>query len=278
MKQTLVLFWGVAILLSASSCQKKTSDNLINQNTSNSNPHPHPVAKSSSEDLGFTFLEMGEMHNAGVGYLITSLANSGYDLDDQDAADTLVHYLFPYLNYNYPSIFTASDSAVCDTIIYQSLLSGDMLDGDSLWQHAKTGAQSLVSSTEMQFITQLDTILNDASALSSSITRDSVLGYIIMRLNSVITTYNNQTWSSGDDGNAAAGVLYIARASAGYWRNDNTNSDPAAFLVQVDAAGYLFGWAKAWLYDQLDTPEARIHAGFGMACIASGMRTINTIL
>jgi hypothetical protein len=117
----------------------------------------------------------------------------------------------------------------------------------------------------MQFITQLDTILNDANALSSSITRDSVFGYIIMRLNSVITTYNNQTWSSGDDGNAAAGVLYIARASAGYWRNDGTTTEPPTTFIQADAGGYLYGWFKAWLYDQLDTPEARIKAGLDAA-------------
>jgi hypothetical protein len=68
------------------------------------------------------------------------------------------------------------------------------------------------------------------------------------------------------------GTLEIGLNSYLFWKRDDVVLDgPKGIVVQADAAGYIIGWAKAWLWDNLTTSKDRINAGLGTAGAASGM-------
>jgi hypothetical protein len=68
------------------------------------------------------------------------------------------------------------------------------------------------------------------------------------------------------------GTLEIGLNSYLFWKRDDVVLDgPKGIVIQADAAGYIIGWAKAWLWDDLPTSKDRINAGLGAAGAASGM-------
>jgi len=69
-----------------------------------------------------------------------------------------------------------------------------------------------------------------------------------------------------------SGALEIGLNSYLFWKRDDVVLDgPKGIVIQADAAGYIIGWAKAWLWDDLPTSKDRINAGLGTAGAASGM-------
>ena len=264
MKRNVLIISGTAfILFIVFSCGKKA---LAPDTKSGTSTTKH-YAKTSSGDIGFTFAQMGAMHNATLDYVLTTLAGKTGGLSNAQYADSLTRTVFPYLRTNYPGIFTANDSLYSDSTLLAGLNADDYYNGDSAWKAGLSYTSSHITNHELAYINRIDTIFNASNALyaGSTITRDSTFGYIIARLNAVISTFNSDTWNTGSDGDAAAGALYIALYSAQYWRTVTTYTDPPSSILRVDAAGYLFGWGRAWLVDQLDSPEARIHAGFTSA-------------
>lgn len=79
------------------------------------------------------------------------------------------------------------------------------------------------------------------------------------------------------DNELIIGALNVGISSAEYWQDFSAvgpNGDPVLYdanIVAMDAGGYIVGWAKAWLIDQLQTPKERIKAGLGFGAASSGM-------
>lgn len=104
---------------------------------------------------------------------------------------------------------------------------------------------------------------------------------IIARSDRLLTAYNSYNWPEGE-GNALGGFLNIAKSSAQYWKNRTVTAPPAKLpwwirgwgVPQFDAAGYIIGWGKAWLWDELETPKKRIGAGLANAADWSGISAL----
>lgn len=102
-------------------------------------------------------------------------------------------------------------------------------------------------------------------------------------MNNQIAIYEDSNWGI-NDGEVAGGYLYILNKSLEYWQNEDISGGHGndimqpLVLAQVDAAGYLFGWTKAWLWDELPTPNERIKAGLGTAMQFSFVRGLGWVI
>jgi hypothetical protein len=86
------------------------------------------------------------------------------------------------------------------------------------------------------------------------------------KINTEINNFNNELWAL-DEGSFIEGFLSITQASTEFWKNIQFY-DPASPplvphepYVQVDAAGYLYGWFKSWAIDEEPLARVRIKNG-----------------
>jgi len=121
---------------------------------------------------------------------------------------------------------------------------------------------------------------NSIFDLDSRLSETEAFDLIIARANAMLKEYYSFRWGYGE-GNAVGGFLNIAKSSAEYWKSKYLSA-PAVFngripwykawgIPQFDAAGYLYGWGKAWAWDELNTPGKRIKAGLTKAADWSGI-------
>ncbi|WP_222165825.1 hypothetical protein [Edaphocola aurantiacus] len=91
----------------------------------------------------------------------------------------------------------------------------------------------------------------------------------------------SNTWIA-NEGDLAGGMIFIALYSSKLWSPTNNNNNPGGLeappsitaIVQADCIGYLYGWGKAWLWDELPTPKERMKAGLGTALEFSLMKRL----
>ena len=115
--------------------------------------------------------------------------------------------------------------------------------------------------------------------VDASMPEQSAFDSIIARATRLLVMYNSRTWPE-DEGHAIGGFLNIARSSAQFWKYrvpgpEYTKALPPWIkgwgFPQFDAAGYIIGWGKAWLWDELPTAKKRIGAGLSKAAEWSGI-------
>jgi len=168
----------------------------------------------------------------------------------------------------------------------------------------KNTADSVTSSWVNQIIPTVT--VNEGNLLTSSLnifsfdstqvtSIDSSFATVLSRANALLTTYNGMTWQS-NNGDAIGGYLRIVISSTTYWKNyydstgqgnvQNAGGPGPGFvktlvswfkklaLPEADAAGYIFGWGKSWLWDQKPTATERIKDGVGSAIKLSGFGAI----
>jgi hypothetical protein len=114
----------------------------------------------------------------------------------------------------------------------------------------------------------------------AGVPEQAVFDSIIARATRLLVLYNSRSWPE-EEGVAIGGFLNIARSSAQFWKSRrpamqyNRNVLPPWIrgwgLPQFDAAGYIVGWLKAWLWDELPTQKKRIGAGLETAAEWSGI-------
>lgn len=136
-------------------------------------------------------------------------------------------------------------------------------------------ASPLVGSYEKSLFNQARGIFDVDASMPEQTAFDS----IIARASRLLLVYNSRSWAE-DEGHAIGGFLNIAKSSAQFWKGRIRASEYARELPpwikgwgfpQFDAAGYIIGWGKAWLWDELPTEKKRIGAGLSKAAEWSGI-------
>ena len=220
----------------------------------------------------------GSIHNA----VLETLYNDGANFQStQDFA----HYLVTTANdrlvtaYNFESLpksFMQSGEADIVKLMSNNfyLLQKPQMDSlmnntiDQLVASPVIDAYEKSLFNESRHIFDVDVSMNEQSAFDS----------IIARAARLLVNYNSRSWPE-DAGHCIGGFLNIARSSAQFWKERqpiyNRYTLPGWIrgwgFPQFDAAGYIVGWTKAWLWDELDTPNKRIGAGLAKAAEWSGI-------
>ena len=135
-------------------------------------------------------------------------------------------------------------------------------------------ASPLVNANEKSLFNESKNIFN----VDASMPESSVFDSIIARAGRLLIIYNSQPWAESE-GHAIGGFLNIAKNSALFWKSRSfamqASKMPAWIkgwgFPQFDAAGYIIGWGKAWLWDELNTEKKRIGAGLSKAAEWSGI-------
>lgn len=116
--------------------------------------------------------------------------------------------------------------------------------------------------------------------VDASMPENTIFDSIIARANRLLIAYNSRPWPEGE-GYAIGGFLNIAKSSAQFWKNKHPAMQASRLpawikgwgFPQFDAAGYIVGWGKAWLWDELESQKKRIGAGLSKATEWSGIRS-----
>lgn len=133
---------------------------------------------------------------------------------------------------------------------------------------------STISSTEKEQIQSIQ------ESLDIAISNNNIL-YLNNQINDHINLYENTTWGE-NQGELISGYLYIMKGSLEYWNGEinqgGDNNKQTFALVQVDAAGYLYGWFKAWAIDKLQNENDRIKAGLNTGLQFSFVRGLGYVI
>jgi hypothetical protein len=136
-------------------------------------------------------------------------------------------------------------------------------------------ASPLIDNDEKSLFSQSRHIFDVDASMPEQTAFDS----IIARAGRLLAIYNSRSWPEGE-GHAIGGFLNIAKSSAQFWKSRLVVSEYTKALPpwikgwgfpQFDAAGYIIGWGKAWLWDELPTEKKRIGAGLSKAAEWSGI-------
>lgn len=139
-----------------------------------------------------------------------------------------------------------------------------------------------VSSIEANLLQRAEKIFNNIDPAWSEL---DGYNYIIAQTTNLLNEYNSYTWVSGN-GYAAGGYINILKSSAEFWREQYLNGYfnqisgrvngfwKSWGIIQFDAAGYIFGWGKAWLWDEKPTASERIKEGISTAGSWSGLSSL----
>lgn len=135
-------------------------------------------------------------------------------------------------------------------------------------------ASPLIDANEKSLFNQSRYIFDVDASMPERTAFDS----IIARANRLLLIYNARSWPE-NEGHAIGGFLNIAKGSAQFWKNRSFAMQASRLpawikawgMPQFDAAGYIVGWGKAWLWDELETSKKRIGAGLSMAAEWSGI-------
>lgn len=147
-------------------------------------------------------------------------------------------------------------------------------------------AKSVLTPREQTMVAQVTTIFNNA--YSQNLSREATYTYLKTQLTALKNTYSSIVYV-GNEGELFNGLIDIALQSNEYWRYaepsagtivSSTNNIltnglatnrvalPNPAFIQMDAAGYILGWAKA-VYDDVnagtltkDRQWIRINSGF----------------
>lgn len=96
-------------------------------------------------------------------------------------------------------------------------------------------------------------------------------------INSEINNFNNDSWGE-EEGLFVQGFMSICQGSLEFWSALGTLYPYDAVIeqeqpwIQIDAAGYLYGWVKAWAVDEEKRKRVRIKKGLLVAAEWSTLR------
>jgi hypothetical protein len=221
----------------------------------------------------------GAIHNAVLETLYTNAGN--YQSHQQFA-----HYLVTSANDNLanayafhplPKALLQSNEAEIIKLMSNNfyLLQKQQMDSIMNAVIDRLIASPLINVDEKSLLLQSRYIFDVDASMPDALIFDS----IIARATRLLVMYNSRPWPEGA-GHAIGGFLNIAKSSAQFWKNKHfalqASKLPAWIrgwgFPQFDAAGYIVGWGKAWLWDELDTEKKRIGAGLSKAAEWSGIR------
>ncbi len=139
-------------------------------------------------------------------------------------------------------------------------------------------SQRRVNSEEAGLLIRAKSIFDINSQVSDEVALDTICS----RTDRLLEIYNSINWGL-ENGHAVGGFLHIAKKSAEFWKNNEWNPPYESYITfklppwirrwgvaQFDAAGYLKGWGKAWLWDEEESASKRIKAGISTAVDWSG--------
>ena len=220
----------------------------------------------------------GIIHNA---VLETLYENANNYQSQQDFA----HYLVTAANDNLAKTYdfdplpkAVLESSEADIVKLMSnnfyLLQKPQMDSIMNGAIDRLIASPVINTNEKSMFNESRNIFNVDASMSES----SVFDSIIARASRLLVAYNSRSWAE-DEGHAVGGFLNIAKNSAEYWKNRSGVMQASKMppwikgwgLPQFDAAGYIIGWGKAWLWDELNTQKKRIGAGLSKAAEWSGI-------
>lgn len=122
-----------------------------------------------------------------------------------------------------------------------------------------TGWAALVTNQDKAIVDSVHLFIANYSTAGKTLSH--VYNDIVDKANSLITYYNTLSWSGPGAGELAAGVIQTLKQSAIHWDAESSHLQPgdprleipqALTIVQIDAAGYLWGWAEAVFIEQRD--------------------------
>jgi hypothetical protein len=220
----------------------------------------------------------GSLHNA---VLETLYDNAGNYQGHEDFA----HYLVTSANSNLAS--THGFDPLPKALLESNEAEIVKLMSNNFYLLQKPQMDSIMNGTIDRLITSpfIDTdekrLLNESRHIfdvDASMADHVVFDSIIARTNRLLTRYNAHSWPEGE-GHAVGGFLNIARSSAQFWKSKNLALQASKLpkwikawgFPQFDAAGYIVGWGKAWLWDELETEKKRIGAGLSKGAEWSGI-------
>jgi hypothetical protein len=136
-------------------------------------------------------------------------------------------------------------------------------------------ASPFIAADEKDLFHQSRHIFDVDPAMPDAVIFDSIIG----RASRLLAVYNSRPWPEGE-GYAIGGFLNIAKSSAQFWKSKEFALHASRLpgwikgwgFPQFDAAGYIVGWGKAWLWDELETEKKRIGAGLAKAAEWSGIK------
>jgi hypothetical protein len=222
----------------------------------------------------------GSIHNAVLGTLCNGAGGFEWPQD-------FAHYLAATAN---DRLVTAYDFES----LPKALLQNDEADivklmSNNYYLLQKPQMDSLMNRTIDQLVASpvIDSyeksLLNESRRIfdvDASMTEQSAFDSIIARATRLLVIYNSRSWPE-DEGHAIGGFLNIARSSAQFWKEQQPAMEYNRAVLpgwikgwgfpQFDAAGYIVGWTKAWLWDELNTSRKRIGAGLTKAAEWSGI-------
>lgn len=222
----------------------------------------------------------GAIHNA---VLETLYANAGNYQSHQEFANYLVtsandNLVKAYAFDHSPKELLHSNQAEIVKLMSNNFYLLQKPQMDSI-MHAvidRLIASPYIKADEKSMFDQSRHIFDVGASMPETVIFDS----IIARASRLLVMYNSRPWPEGE-GQAIGGFLNIAKSSAQFWKgkqNALLASRLPAWIKgwgfpQFDAAGYIVGWGKAWLWDELETEKKRIGAGLSKAAEWSGIRS-----
>jgi hypothetical protein len=224
----------------------------------------------------------GDYHNDGLDHIIQQM-NADRSLKN---TTFIVNETNTYLStsYGFDALTTAQ--------LQENINSCDQMMANNAYLLGKERVDSLVNETVQQLLasptitTREKTFLRNANGifdLPAGISEGDAYDEIISRCNQAIAQYQAISWSP-NEGEAIGPYLYIARSSAQYWKSVYLSGGSNNFALpgwirawdapQFDAAGYIIGWGKAWLWDEETSAKKRIGAGIEKAVSWSGLKSL----
>lgn len=215
--------------------------------------------------------DLGELHNLGLAYL-----RNNESFSTTNSSDYIIDNSIALLNLNDSNI----DLLYCKGTDSINLSNGLKEAVENNYFTNFNELNNLIFSTSAITVIEKNQIQSLQNSLNNSIVNNDVL-YLKNKIDEHIMLYESTPWEEGQ-GSSIGGYLYVMKGSLEYWNgeiNDNgDNNKQTLALVQVDAAGYLYGWFKAWVIDKYQNEECRIKAGLTMGVQFSFVRGLGYVI
>ncbi len=200
----------------------------------------------------------GDLHNEGLDYMIDIInPNQTYPNREAQVLDHLT-MIDDFFAETYS--WTTQSASLYQEFAYE-IDNGNLFTNPMQhWSDFMENHSTELNPTEVGFINEVFEVLTDTYTGTQSERSQS----IINALELIKVNYNNIDWEVGE-GELAGGVLNIALGSSYYWQDNDIGGSPSLeIIIQVDAAGYLWGWGSA-LADGVGNPNDRIGQGIHTA-------------
>lgn len=215
--------------------------------------------------------DLGELHNLGLGYL-----RNNESFAPTHFSDYIIDNSIGLLNLNDFNI----DLLYCKGIDSLNISNGLKEAVENNYFTNFDELNNLIFNTSPITEIEKNQIQSLQNSLNNSIINDDVLS-LKNKIDEHIMLYESTSWEEGQ-GTLIGGYLYVMKGSLEYWNgeinDEGDNNKQTLALVQVDAAGYLYGWFKAAFFDNYQNEECRIRAGLMMGLQFSFVRGLGYVI